>query len=214
MAVDYREQYRPDQLEPFWPNEIIKMAVVVLCTLAVIMLLAVLPVLLDMFGAGGLVHEEEPANPYGATPVGIKPEWCFLAVYQYLRLMPTTFLYMSGKTLGVLSQGPLALIVVLLPLWYRRRAHRRPRWGYRLVVTGAIMAFLALSIWGGWPEQHLDGHEQLAPFSEYLGHNPFLFIMISAALAVFYLMIFLERRAIRRVLDAPPPQDPNREDHS
>ena len=37
MGVNYRDQYRPDQLEPFWPNELFKMTVAVLCTLAVIM---------------------------------------------------------------------------------------------------------------------------------------------------------------------------------
>src|ERR1035437_1259335 len=105
MATDYKQQYRPDQLEPFFPNEIIKMVVVVLCTLAVIMFFAVLPVLLDTIGFHDGVHHEEPANPRGATPVGIKPEWYFLAVYQHLRLMPTSFLGMSGKLLGVLTQG-------------------------------------------------------------------------------------------------------------
>ena len=68
MAADYREQYRPDQLEPFWPNEILKMAVVVLCTLAVIMTFAVLPVVLEVTGITAAEHHEEPANPRGATP--------------------------------------------------------------------------------------------------------------------------------------------------
>jgi quinol-cytochrome oxidoreductase complex cytochrome b subunit len=120
MSVDYREQYRPDQLEPFWPNEIIKMSVVVLCTLALIMFLAVLPVLLEAVGIHGLDHPEEPANPRGATPVGIKPEWYFLGTYQYLRLMPTEVAGISGKTLGVLSQGVFITALLLLPFWYRR----------------------------------------------------------------------------------------------
>ena len=72
-------------------------------------------------GIHGMEHHEEPANPR-ATPVGIKPEWYFLAIYQYLRLMPTNFLGISGKTLGVLSQGLVMPVVVLLPFWYRRRA--------------------------------------------------------------------------------------------
>ena len=33
MGVDYREQYKPEHLEPFFPNEIVKMIIVVLCTL-------------------------------------------------------------------------------------------------------------------------------------------------------------------------------------
>ena len=212
MAVDYKKQYRPDQLEPFWPNEIIKMTVVVLCTLAVIMLLATMPVLMEMTGLKGVMHVEEPANPQGATPVGIKPEWYFLAVYQHLRLMPTELFGISGKTLGVLSQGPVVLAVLLLPFWYRRGAHRRPGHGYRLVVTFVIFALLGLTIWGGWPEHVVDGHEQLASLSEYLQVRPFLFIMPTVAAVIFYIMIAHERKAIRRILDAPPPDSPDPSD--
>ncbi len=206
MAVDYKKQYRPDQLEPFWPNEIIKMAVVVLCTLSVIMVLAVLPEILDMVGMRGVVHQEEPANPAGSTPAGIKPEWYFLAVYQHLRLMPTQFLGISGKTLGVLSQGPVVLLVLTLPFWYRKGSHRRPGWAYRLIVTASVFLLLGLTIWGGWPEHHVDGKEQLAPLSEYIGHHPIMFAMIAATIVVFYFMIAHERRAIRKILDAPPPE--------
>ena len=207
MGVDYKKQYRPDQLEPFWPNEITKMVVVVLCTLAVIMFLAILPMLLDMMGVHGAMHVEQPANPHGATPVGIKPEWYFLAVYQHLRLMPTTFLGISGKTLGVLSQGPVIAALVLLPFWYRRPAHRRPGMAYRLITTALIFAFLALTIWGGWPEQHGEHGEQLVPLSEYIAHHPLFFALMAVTLVVFYVMIWHERTAIRQILDDP--QTPN-----
>lgn len=214
MGVDYKKQYDPDQLEPFWPNEIVKMVVVVLCTLAIIMLFAILPVLLDQVGLHGVMHEEEPANPKGSTPVGIKPEWYFLATYQYLRLMPTQFLGISGKTLGVLTQGVAIGVVVLLPFWYRRRAHRRPGWIFRIVVTSGIFGFLLLTIWGGWPEKHVEGQsgEQLAPLSEYMAHQPMLFAMIPLALIVFYFLIWREVRMIRDVLDRPAPQSEKAEE--
>ncbi len=206
MGVDYKKQYRPDELEPFFPNEIIKMTAVVLCTLGVIMFFAILPVLLDAAGFHGLIHEEEPANPRGATPVGIKPEWYFLAVYQYLRLMPTQFLGISGKTLGVLSQGVVVTILLLLPFWYRKKADQRPGRMYRTGVTAAILGFLCLTIWGGWPEHIVGGEEHLAPLSEYMQSHPIMFIMIGAGLVVFYSLIWLERRTIRQVLgDRPGP---------
>jgi quinol-cytochrome oxidoreductase complex cytochrome b subunit len=215
MSVDYREQYKAEHLEPFWPNEIVKMTVVVLCTLAIIMLLAVSPVLLEMVGLEGMVHEEEPADPYGATPVGIKPEWYFLATYQYLKLMPSEFLGVSGKTWGVLTQGPLAALIILLPFWYRRAADRRPTRRYTLIVTGVVLLFLGLTIWGGWPEKVVDGEEQLLPLTAYIGEQPMLFALTGVALVVFYLLIWQERRAIRRVLDGPAPRvDPNREKRS
>ena len=146
MSVNYQDQYRKDQLEPFWPNEITKMVVVVLCTLALIMFLAILPVLLEMLGITGVVHEQQPANPQGATPVGIKPEWYFLAVYQHLKIMPTEVFGISGKTIGVLSQGPVVLLLVFLPFWYRKHANQRPSWAYRTVITIIIILFLALTL--------------------------------------------------------------------
>ena len=207
MAVDYREQYTPGQLEPFWPNEIIKMMVSVLCTLAVIMFFAVLPVLLESVGLGHLEHHEEPANPRGATPVGIKPEWYFLATYQYLRLMPTSFLGVSGKTWGVLSQGVVVAAAVSVPFWYRRRAGRRPGNLYRVVVTACLFAFVGLTIWGGWPEEFVGGEERLIPFRQYFRMHPIMFITVGASILVFYLLVAQERRAIRRLMDHPDGAD-------
>jgi len=206
MGVDYREQYRPDQLEAFWPNEIIKMMVVVLCTLAVIMFFAILPVLLDAVGLHGLRHHEEPANPRGATPAGIKPEWYFLGTYQYLRLMPTQLLGISGKVWGVLTQGLLVTVVVLLPFWYRKRAHARPGWMYRVAVTSVLAGFLGLTIWGGWPERFVGGEEHLIPLRNYVQERPLMFILCGVALLIFYTLIAHERREIRRVLDREPPE--------
>jgi hypothetical protein len=117
MGVDYREQYRPEHLEPFFPNEIIKLSIVVLSTLAVIVFLVILPVLLENLGVGGIFHEEQPADPE-TTPPHIKPEWYFLAVYQYLKLMPQDIMGIDGKGLGVLTQGIGILLVLLLPFWF------------------------------------------------------------------------------------------------
>ncbi|GMU24212.1 MAG: hypothetical protein AMXMBFR13_42880 [Phycisphaerae bacterium] len=183
MAVDYRKQYRPDQLEPFFPNEILRMLVVVLCTLAVIMLLVVLPVVLDHFGLAGLIEEEEPADPR-ATPAHIRPEWYFLAVYQYLKLPPQEFMGISGKTIGVLSQGPAMVALLLLPFWARKWAHRRPRGGHRALVTLVIASFVGLTFWAIWPP------------------SPLFSVMFATALVLFYALIAHERRIIRRVLDS------------
>jgi quinol-cytochrome oxidoreductase complex cytochrome b subunit len=181
MAVDYRKQYTPEQLEPFWPNEIIRMVVVVLCTLAVIMGFVVLPVLLDSVGLGHWMHEETPANPR-ATPPNIHPEWYFLAVYQYLKLPPQEFLGISGKTIGVLSQGPFVLAVLLLPFWGRRWANRRPRFWHRFFVTVVVFNFAALTFWPIWPPP------------------PLFTILFAAAVIILYSLLAQERRTIRRVL--------------
>jgi hypothetical protein len=123
MGVDYREQYKPEHLEPFFPNEIVKMIIVVLCTLAFLMFLVVLPTYLDNLGVHGIAHEEDPADP-SATPPHIRPEWYFLAVYQYLKLMPSEVLGIGGKALGILTQIIVVILLFLLPFWYPLRAAR------------------------------------------------------------------------------------------
>lgn len=195
MAVDYRDQYQPRQLEPFWPNEIIKMVVVVLCTLAVIMGLVILPTVLEWAGLTGMVHEEEPANPR-VTPEHIKPEWYFLATYQYLKLMeyPQRWFGIDGKMLGVLSQGPLVLAVVLLPFWYRRKADRPPSWAYYAGVTVVVAVFLLLTIAAIWPA------------------SPLFACLTTAALVIFYALMARERRAVRQLLyDDESARDDHRE---
>jgi hypothetical protein len=121
MGVDYREQYKPEHLEPFFPNEIVKMIIVVLCTVALLTFLAVLPVFLEHLGVAGMAHEQQPADP-SSTPPHIRPEWYFLAVYQYLKLMPSEVLGISGKALGILTQMIVVGLLFLFPFWYPLRS--------------------------------------------------------------------------------------------
>ncbi len=134
MGVDYREQYKTEHLEPFFPNEIVKMIIVVLCTLALLTFLAVLPVFLEHLGIEGLAHEQEPADP-ASTPPHIRPEWYFLAVYQYLKLMPSEVLGISGKALGILTQMVVVGLLFLFPFWAPLRSAQvdRDEWPAGLV---------------------------------------------------------------------------------
>ncbi len=184
MAVDYREQYSPEQLEPFWPNEVFRLTVVALSALALITVLAVLPVVLDHWGLRHWIEEREPANPQ-ATRANIHPEWYFLAVYQYLKLTPPELLGLPGKTIGVLSQGSFLLAVMSLPLWARRRANRPPSRLHGLLVTLVIGGFVGFTLWAVWPPP--------VPLS----------IMLCAAVLLFYVLLASERRKIRRVLRRP-----------
>jgi quinol-cytochrome oxidoreductase complex cytochrome b subunit len=180
-------------------------SVVVLCTLAVIMSLAILPALLEMAGIGHAEYEQ-PANPREGTPPGIKPEWYFLGVYEYLRLMPTDLLGIDGKTLGVLSQGVVVLAFVLLPFWYRRKANQRPGWRYRLGITAVVAVFLGLTFLGAWPEEDVGGEIKEVPLGKFVAQHYMMFLLTALALMVFYLLLAHERQAIRRVLYGPPPE--------
>lgn len=192
MGVDYRKQYKPDQLEPFWPNEIVRMIIVVLCTLAVIMVLVTLPTVLEWAGVHGLAHEEEPANPR-VTPPHIKPEWYFLASYQYLKIMeyPQRWFGIDGKMLGIMSQGVFVVALLTLPLWYRRGAYRRGGVFYLSILTLIVIVCLILTVAAIWPPSPL-----------------FLALMI-VAVVVFTALMIQEQRAVNRHLG--PDRDADRE---
>ncbi len=98
----------------------------------------------------------------------------------HLPQLPTEFLGISGKTLGVLSQAVFMLAVALLPLWARSGPGKRPGVVSGFCVTVAIVAFVGLTLWGTWPPP------------------PLLAITVCAAVVLFYILIFGERRRIRR----------------
>jgi len=181
MAVDYRKEYKPEHLVRFWPDEVIQLVVASLCTLAVIIVLAVLPVVLDHWGLSHWIEQAEPADPH-ATPAHIRPEWYFLAAYQYLKLTPQELFGVSGKTIGVLSMGVFVLAVMSLPLWARRWSQVRPGLVHRFVVTMVVVVGAALTLWAVWPPP-----------------TPMI-IAMSAAMVLFYVLLFYERRRVRRVL--------------
>ena len=180
MAVDYRRQYTPKQLEPLWPDGIIRLVVASLCTLAVTIALAVLPVILDYAEMGDWIEEREPADT-GATPAHIHPEWYFLAIYQALKLSPGDFFGISGTTLAVVSQLVFILAVVLLPFW----ACRVRTYIHGVCVTLAIGVFVVFTLWAVWPPP------------------PVLAITVCSTVVLFCVLVVDERRRIRRAFREP-----------
>jgi quinol-cytochrome oxidoreductase complex cytochrome b subunit len=98
-------------------------------------MLAILIILASLSG-----RTEEPANPL-VTPEHTKPEWYFLFLYQWLKVVP--------RLVGVLTPLIGGLVLLLLPLIDRNPyfpAHKRPV----AVAIGAItvIAVIFLTIWG------------------------------------------------------------------
>lgn len=63
------------------------------------------------------------ADPFAPTPIGIKPEWYFLWMFQTLKYLPPKILLFDGEVLGILGFGLSGLMLVLIPfvdLWSRR----------------------------------------------------------------------------------------------
>jgi len=118
------------KLLPFFPNYVLDEVI------AWYVMLAVLIVLASLFPAG----LEAPANPL-LTPAHTKPEWYFLFLYQWLKLVPR----IVGVALPILG----GLLLVLLPFFDRNpyiAARRRPI--AITIATIALIGIVAFTIWG------------------------------------------------------------------
>jgi len=126
---------QPDQEKqrktlPFFPHYLLGELI------AWYLLLGILIVLATLFPAG----LEEQADPF-RTPPHIKPEWYFLSVYQFLKLVP--------RTLGVVTPILGLIVLFLLPFIDRNPEvlpRKRPFAVSAAVIT--LLALVGLTIWG------------------------------------------------------------------
>jgi quinol-cytochrome oxidoreductase complex cytochrome b subunit len=115
--------------EPYFPNEVLFMAQVVLILLVVVFVFA-------FFFVGVVLPPDEMANPL-VTPDHIKPEWYFLAAYRWLKTVP-------NEKIGIMSQILVITVALLLPFWDRgkeRNTFKRP--------ALLLLGFAALGLLGG-----------------------------------------------------------------
>ncbi len=55
------------------------------------------------------------ADPLASAPLGIRPEWYFMFMFQTLKIIPPHILFIEGETFGVLVIGAAALLWMLVP---------------------------------------------------------------------------------------------------
>jgi cytochrome b6 len=94
---------------PFFPNFFLRDAVGWLCALAVLAALA----------AYYPAELGKKADPFQPAPVGIKPEWYFMAMFQTLKLLPGHILGIEGELFGILGFGIVGLVLVFMPFLHR-----------------------------------------------------------------------------------------------
>ena len=86
------------------------------------------------------------AEPFASAPAGIRPEWYFLPMFQFLKYLPAEIAGMSGEMVGVLFFGILAAVLVLVPLLDRSASLGRPSpWWNRLALV-ALAGALVLTV--------------------------------------------------------------------
>lgn len=86
------------------------------------------------------------ADPYGAAPLGIKPEWYFLAPFQFLKLVPPMVGPIEGELVGILFMSLVAAVFVIVPLFdHGSKSKSRIATTFGVIVVIALIGF---TIWG------------------------------------------------------------------
>ncbi|MCE9581212.1 MAG: cytochrome b N-terminal domain-containing protein [Planctomycetes bacterium] len=117
--------------EPWFPNHLLRAAAAATVAAGVLITVA------------AMFPPEPGARASAVTPPGLRPEWVFLALFQYLKYWPAKIMGLSGQTVGqffaMLAVGAFALLP-FLDRSPERRAGRRK-------VAIALFALAAL-VWG------------------------------------------------------------------
>jgi len=116
---------------PFWPNFVYREAIVWLVLFGgLITMAAFLPPALG-----------KAADLMAPAPAGIKPEWYFLFLFQFLKLFPAKILFLKGETLAVLLIALLGVLFFFFPLIYNKPEMKKGK-----IMTAVVFAFLLLAV--------------------------------------------------------------------
>ncbi len=134
------EKKKGKALLPFWPHYVLSEFIAWYLVLGLLIILAA-------FFPAGL---EDKANAF-QTPEHVKPEWYFLAVYQFLKVA-SVFSFLGAdapRLLGVLLPGVGLGFLFFLP--FLDRGKKRPMRLRPIMlgsVTTVLLIIIALTIWG------------------------------------------------------------------
>jgi cytochrome b6 len=88
------------------------------------------------------------ADPFGAPPAAIKPEWYFLFMFQTLKQIPGHVLGLEGEVLGIMFFGLCGLLVLLVPFLDYGAARGRSRYLLNGLAALAVLGFIVMTAWG------------------------------------------------------------------
>ncbi len=87
------------------------------------------------------------AEPFAAAPAGIKPEWYFLAMFQFLKILPAYIGPIEGEHFGMLVFAVIGLLFLVMPFWERGNCPTRKMWA-ELFGAIILLLFVVFTIWG------------------------------------------------------------------
>jgi len=138
-GVEQRGEGR--RVMPFFPNFLLRDLVGWLSALTVLAALAA------YFPA----ELGKKADQFAPAPIGIKPEWYFMFMFQTLKYLPSYILGIEGEIVGVLGFGLGGVLLLLVPFLDRRAARgERSRLvtalGLALILYMAVLTYLGYTV--------------------------------------------------------------------
>lgn len=137
--IEFEEKTVEKKTMPFFPNFILRDLLLWLLVLNVLAILAV------FFPA----ELGAKADPFGSAPAGIKPEWYFLYMFQFLKYLPAHILFIEGEVFGIFLFGIAGLLWLLVPFWDRKSSKgQRNRMINYIGILGIIFIIILTIL--GW----------------------------------------------------------------
>ncbi|MBI2528401.1 MAG: cytochrome bc complex cytochrome b subunit [Candidatus Rokubacteria bacterium] len=128
----------PRRMMRFMPNFLLRDLVGWLSALAILAALAAfLPAELG-----------RKADPFLPAPIGIKPEWYFMFMFQTLKYLPAHILGIEGEVVGILGFGLGGLFLLLVPFLDRRAARGERSLLFTWIGLGIIVYMIVLTYLG------------------------------------------------------------------
>jgi quinol-cytochrome oxidoreductase complex cytochrome b subunit len=128
----------PRRTMPFMPDFLLRDMVGWLAALAILAALAAfLPAELG-----------KKADPFAPAPIGIKPEWYFMFMFQTLKYLPAKILGIDGEIVGIVGFGLGGLFLLLLPFLDRRAEHGGKSTVFTWIGLGIIAYVIVLTYLG------------------------------------------------------------------
>jgi cytochrome b6 len=130
---------RPRRTMPFFPNYLLRDVVGWLSAVAILAALAA-------FMPAELGRK---ADPFAPAPIGIKPEWYFMFMFQTLKYLPAHIGPIEGEVVGILGFGLGGLFLLLIPFLDRWSARGQPSRVFTWIGV-AIMVYMVVLTYLGY----------------------------------------------------------------